>query len=61
MRQETDFRALAERERMAAREADLPNVRRIHLDAAEKFDLLADDADRRRLRRHPAYSQDIFY
>ena len=60
IKHQTDYRLQAERQRQAASKATLPNVRKIHLEAAEKFDYLADEVDRRRARRHPAFTQQIF-
>lgn len=39
----TRFRRCAERNRLAAHQTRLPMVRRKHLEAAEKFDILADE------------------
>lgn len=47
------FRRCAERNRLAAQQTPLPMVRRKHLEAAEKFDILADEIFSSTLVSHP--------
>jgi hypothetical protein len=56
-----EYRANAEQQRDAAAATNLPMVKLRLLEAAERWDQLADEVERYELPLRPARRQDVFY
>jgi hypothetical protein len=57
----SEYRANAEQQRAAAAATNLPMVKLRLLDAADRWDQLADELERYELPLRPARRQEVFY